>query len=207
MSWALSDVIEIHGDVGLSGGVGRSTIIYPDLDPTGRGNLNPDNNGSAANGRAASNPWKRFLSAFGYDNRTSAQTSPVESGPRPEPSATRSSQSNTSNRTRQPLGTPQPIPSNTPAAYYAPTSYAPTQPNLGATSPPLTPAHYQEMPYPHQQQARQYYPPTAQQPRPPAYGTGTNQYNYQPPPTYGNPAPTANPYPPAQYIPAGYPAP
>lgn len=40
MSWCLADVVNVHGDVGLSGGNGYSTkkptsVIYPDMDPTG----------------------------------------------------------------------------------------------------------------------------------------------------------------------------
>jgi hypothetical protein len=39
MSWCLADVLNIHGDVGLSGGNGlwgpaKSPVIYPDLQPT-----------------------------------------------------------------------------------------------------------------------------------------------------------------------------
>ena len=39
MSWCLADVVEAHGDVGMSGGYGLwgpavGTTIYPDLQPT-----------------------------------------------------------------------------------------------------------------------------------------------------------------------------
>jgi hypothetical protein len=40
MSWCLADVIDVHGDAGLSsGGINRQglQLIYPDLDPTGTG--------------------------------------------------------------------------------------------------------------------------------------------------------------------------
>jgi hypothetical protein len=42
MSWCLADVIEMHGNAGLSGGYGLwgpsdSPVIFPDVDPTGMG--------------------------------------------------------------------------------------------------------------------------------------------------------------------------
>lgn len=42
MSWCLADVVEMHGDAGLSGGYGlwgpaHGPVIYPDIDPTGLG--------------------------------------------------------------------------------------------------------------------------------------------------------------------------
>ena len=46
MSWCLSDVIEMHGEVGLSGGHGLwgppvSPLIFPTIDPTGTEHISP----------------------------------------------------------------------------------------------------------------------------------------------------------------------
>ena len=67
MSWALSDVIELHGDVGLrsSGrgyGSNGSTIIYPDSNPTGRTNATSGGNATSSTRSACTwlGSWARF---------------------------------------------------------------------------------------------------------------------------------------------------
>ena len=205
MSWVLSDAIEIHGDVGLSGGGGRSTIIYPDTNPTGRGDSASENDSSSRSERSSNNPWKRLFRGFNNDDDDDDDTPATQtaSGPRPEPSGTRSSQSNTTNQSRQPLGTPQPAPTTT-STLYPPPAYPSTTLPAAAPYSSASPVYYQATGHPPNQPVSQPYPSNGQQPVPAAYAPGRNPYPYQPAPAI-NPAQTANPNPPTPYGPAGYP--
>lgn len=189
MNWALSDVIDIHGDVGLSSQTGRAAandgaVIYPDLDPTGRSQATPTSGRSTTDTTATQNPWKRLFTRPSESNETRELQATTESGPRPDPSAAGSNGS-TQNR----------LPQVRPAArgQASPVLYQPT---------PYQPVNHQALPpgYPSPQASYQaggpYGPPPAV-PQP-AMANG-QRYNA---PVYPNQGPQ---YPATTYNPAGYP--
>jgi general secretion pathway protein D len=105
MNWALSDVIEINGDVGLSSRNSRAAgndgaVIYPDLDPTGRNLATPETTTSTAASSTSKNPWTRLFSRSSDSNQATEPQNATGSGPRPDPSAAGSNGS-TQNRLRQ----------------------------------------------------------------------------------------------------------
>lgn len=193
MSWALSDVIELHGDVGLRGrGQGHrasSTIIYPDTNPTGRLNTAPATTQSEPATESSASPWKKLFSGFSNDTESDDPAN-AEAGPRPEPSASRSSQS-TANPIRRTSGvqpetrvlyTPTP---QIPATNSLPAPQAPAQaypPNQPATGNPMIQQPYpigatpsQAVPVPYTANNQPYYQPGYQpgyQARPAANGYG-----------------------------------
>lgn len=200
MSWALSDVIELHGDVGLRGsgrgyGSNGSTIIYPDSNPTGRSNSTPGDSTTSSTPSSSSSAWKKLFSGFDTNTDSSAN---AESGPRPEPSTNRSSQSNLSPKRRTAA------PPQNSRVLYAPTPQEPTSDRAQLPSQGLPPAYRQYQPGSTQNQLiQQPYPVGAatQQPVPTPYTASANPAYYQP--AY-QPALAPNGYPAPQYTPAGY---
>jgi len=207
MSWALSDVIDLHGDVGLSGRGNRydadSTIIYPDTNPTGRLDTVPTTTRSNPTEQTSTNPWKKLFSGFNSDDDEAAANG--QAGPRPEPSARRSSQSNAN-----PIRRTSAVQPNT-RVLYGPT------PAIPAGS--LTPSTLQPLPSPYPQNQSGNSNGMIQQPSPvgaaniqpvPAPYTAANQpYNqrsYQSVPVTtpaANPNTNYNGYPATQYVPTG----
>ena len=204
MSWALSDVIDIHGDVGLSGG-GRgygsnSTIIYPDTNPTGRIETVPTTTRENATSSSNDSPWKKLFSGFGNDTEA-AGSADGQAGPRPEPSASRSSQSNANPIRRTSALQPDA------RVLYTPTPQQPTGGSNPSPSQPLPPAYPQNNPGNGNGLIQQPYPVGAAtgQPQPIPY-TAVNQPYYHPgyqtvPPA--NPNTQSNGYPASPYVPAG----
>jgi len=204
MSWALSDVIDLHGDVGLSGRGSsygaNSQIIYPDSNPTGRTGAHPAT-GTTDSARSGTSTWKKLFSGFSGDTE---ETNPVEAtaGPRPEPSASRSSQSNL-NQIRRTSGL-QPDS----RVLYTPTPQQPAAGHVPLPSQPIPPGYPESQPGNHNQLIQQPYPlgaATQQQPVPTPYTAASGSY-YQP--TYhtipgSNPNLPSNGYQQPQYIPAG----
>ncbi|MFP6619050.1 MAG: secretin N-terminal domain-containing protein [Pirellulaceae bacterium] len=208
MSWALSDVIELHGDVGLSSagrgyGSNGSRVIYPDSNPTGRTDATPADNATSSAGSSTNSTWKKLFSGFN-NNTDSTSTANAESGPRPEPSTNRSSQSNLA--PVSPAAPPQQT-----GVLYAPTPQQPTTGRPQLPSQGLAPAYRQYQPGSQNQLIQQSYPvgAAAHQPVAMPYTTAGNQptypVGYQYPPVNGNPTLPPNGYPATQYIPAGYP--
>ena len=172
MNWALSDVIDIHGDVGLSSQTGRpaandGAVIYPDLDPTGRSQATPTSGTRTTAATASQNPWKRLFSRPSDSNETRELQATTESGPRPDPSAAGSNGS-TQNRLQQ--GPPAPRQQASPVLYQ-PTPYQPVNHQALPPGYPSPQASYQggasygpvpSVPQPAMVNGRPYYPPAYQ---------------------------------------------